>query len=73
MHLFDLSGPRQAEALLEGRLDAGFVGFAFEADTAGLRKRKVGACAFVAALPKTHRAARSATVSLVGDGCRRGR
>jgi DNA-binding transcriptional LysR family regulator len=64
VHLFDLSAPEQAEALLEGRLDAGFIGFAHEADTPGLSKRKVGSCAFVAVLPKDHRAARKSTIPL---------
>jgi DNA-binding transcriptional LysR family regulator len=62
VHLFDLSPQQQREALHEGRLDAGFVGF--EADTAGLQKRKVGSCTFVAVLPKEHRAARKTLVPL---------
>ncbi len=64
VHLFDLPPLEQAQALIEGRLDAGFIGFAHEADSAGLNKRKVGACSFVAALPKDHPAARKAVVSL---------
>jgi LysR family transcriptional regulator, benzoate and cis,cis-muconate-responsive activator of ben and cat genes len=64
VHLFDLSATQQAEALAEGRLDAGFIGFAFEADAADLRKRKVASCKFVAALPQKHRIARSAKISL---------
>jgi DNA-binding transcriptional LysR family regulator len=64
VHLFDMTATQQAEALVEGRLDAGFIGFAYEADGAGLAKRKVGTCAFVAALPKAHPAARKAKVSL---------
>ncbi len=64
MHLFDLSAVQQAEFLKAGRLDAGFIGFAHEADAAGLRKLKVGTCRFVAALPADHRAARRALVSL---------
>jgi len=70
VNLFDLSALQQAEALLEGALDAGFIGFAHEADTAKLNKRKVGSCAFVAALPKSHRAARKPAIhlsSLAGD------
>jgi DNA-binding transcriptional LysR family regulator len=64
VHLFDLSALEQAEALIEGRLDAGFIGFAHEADTPGLSKRKIGSCAFVAALPKDHPAARKSTIQL---------
>src|SRR4051812_44527569 len=64
VHLFDLPPLEQAKALLEGRLDAGFIGFAHEADAAGLKTQKVGACTFVAALPKAHRAARKSTVPL---------
>ena len=62
VHLFDLSPQQQRDALAEGRLDAGFIGF--EADAAGLQKRKIGACSFVAVLPKGHRAARKATIPL---------
>jgi len=62
VHLFDLSPQQQREALAQGTLDAGFIGF--EADTAGLQKRRIGACSFVAVLPKGHRAARKATVPL---------
>jgi DNA-binding transcriptional LysR family regulator len=64
VHLFDLAPLEQARELLEGRLDAGFIGFAQEADGAGLSKRKIASCEFVAALPKTHRAARGRKVEL---------
>src|SRR5258706_10261906 len=64
VHLFDLPPLEQAQALIEGRLDAGFIGFAHEADAAGLSKRKIGACTFVAALPQGHRAARKSSVPL---------
>jgi LysR family transcriptional regulator, benzoate and cis,cis-muconate-responsive activator of ben and cat genes len=64
VHLFDLAPLEQARAILEGRLDAGFIGFAHEANSAGLSKRKVGVCAFVAALPKDHPAARKSVVQL---------
>jgi DNA-binding transcriptional LysR family regulator len=64
VHLFDLAPLAQARAILEGRLDAGFIGFAHEANSAGLSKRKVGSCAFVAALPKNHRAVRKSVVPL---------
>src|SRR6185295_4841378 len=64
VNLFDLTATQQAAALSEGRLDVGFIGFAHEADAAALRKRKVGACDFVAALPTTHPAARKSKVPL---------
>jgi DNA-binding transcriptional LysR family regulator len=64
VHLFDLTGTQQAEGLMEGRLDAGFVGFAHEADAPGLAKRKVGECELVAALPENHPAAKRRTVPL---------
>jgi DNA-binding transcriptional LysR family regulator len=64
VNLFDLTATQQAESLVSGRLDAGFIGFAQEADAAGLAKRKVGSCCFVAALPANHRAARKSHVSL---------
>src|SRR6185503_6517758 len=64
VNLFDMTATQQAEALREGRLDTGFIGFAHEADAARLAKRRVGACTFVAALPQNHPAARQAKVSL---------
>jgi DNA-binding transcriptional LysR family regulator len=64
VNLFDMTATQQAAALVEGKLDAGFIGFAQEADAAGLEKRRVGACALVAALPKAHRAARKSKVTL---------
>jgi DNA-binding transcriptional LysR family regulator len=64
VHLFDLAPLKQVRGILEGRLDAGFVGFEHEANSAGLSRRKVGSCAFVAALPKDHRAARKSVVPL---------
>jgi DNA-binding transcriptional LysR family regulator len=64
VHLFDLAPLAQAQAILERRLDAGFIGFAHEANTAGLEKRKVGVCTFVAALPKDHPAARKTVIPL---------
>jgi DNA-binding transcriptional LysR family regulator len=64
IHLFDLAPMEQARAILEGRLDAGFIGFEHEARSRGLSKRKVGACEFVAALPKDHRCARRRVVEL---------
>jgi DNA-binding transcriptional LysR family regulator len=64
IHLFDLAPLAQARAIVEGRLDAGFIGFAHEANCAGLSKRRVGSCAFVAALPKKHPAARKSIIPL---------
>ncbi len=64
VHLFDLTPVEQAAALVEGRLDAGFIGFADEADAAGLSKQLAGACEFVAALPAGHPAAKSSRVPL---------
>jgi len=62
VHLFDLSPQQQREALADGRLDAGFIGF--EDDAAGLQSRKIGTCSFVAVLPKDHHAARKAALPL---------
>jgi DNA-binding transcriptional LysR family regulator len=64
VNLLDLTATQQADMLGEGRLDLGFIGFAFEADAARLAKRKVGECAFVAALPAKHPAARKRKVAL---------
>jgi DNA-binding transcriptional LysR family regulator len=64
VNLFDQTATRQAAALAEGRLDAGLIGFAHEADAVGLAKRRIGSCRFVAALPAGHRAARRRLVSL---------
>lgn len=54
VNLFDLSAAQQSRALATGKLDAGFIGFAFEADSARLAKRIVGKTEFVAALPDNH-------------------
>lgn len=64
VNLFDLTATQQAEALGTGKLDLGFIGFAFEADAARLTKRKVSRCTFMAALPKEHPAAGKRTVAL---------
>ncbi len=64
VHLFDLLPLAQAQALLEGRLDAGFIGFAHEAAADGLQRQKIGTCKFVAVLPKNHRAVRQSRVAL---------
>jgi DNA-binding transcriptional LysR family regulator len=64
VHLFDLTPPEQIDALARGHLDAGFIGFADEADAAGLHKKKVGSCNFVAVLPEDHRAAKQKRIRL---------
>ncbi len=64
VNLFDLSANEQASMLVEGRLDAGFIGFAQEADVARLEKLKVGSCDFVAVLPEKHPCARKPKVPL---------
>jgi DNA-binding transcriptional LysR family regulator len=64
VNLFDLTATQQAEALGRGKLDLGFIGFAFEADAARLAKQRVGRCAFMAALPEKHPAATKRKVPL---------
>jgi DNA-binding transcriptional LysR family regulator len=64
VNLFDQSATQQARALAEGKLDLGFIGFAYEPDAARLAKRKVGECAFMAALPRKHPLARKRTIEL---------
>jgi DNA-binding transcriptional LysR family regulator len=64
VNLFDLTALQQAEALTQGRLDLGFIGFAYEANSARLAKRRVGACSFMAVLPAHHPAARRRKVAL---------
>ena len=64
VHLFDLTAIQQTQGIAQGNLDLGFVGFAQEANAAGLAKRKIGESGFVVALPKTHRAARRRRVPL---------
>lgn len=66
VNLFDLSATDQAEQLVAGRLDAGFIGFAEEADEVGLEKQTIGQCRFVAALPAGHPAAAVAEIELAG-------
>jgi DNA-binding transcriptional LysR family regulator len=63
-HLFDLTPMEQARALLDGTLDAGFIGFAHEAEAPGLSRRQVGVCAFVVALPQGHPQARQKKIRL---------
>ena len=64
VHLFDLSANQQASDLKEGKIDGGFIGFAMEADLAGLAKRKIGSCRFLAALPIDHPAVKMKAVHL---------
>jgi len=64
VHLFDLSATQQAFDLKEGKIDGGFIGFALEADLAGLSKHKIGTCHFLAALPADHPAANRKSVPL---------
>jgi DNA-binding transcriptional LysR family regulator len=64
VNLFDMTAPQQSAAILEDRLDAGFIGF--EQDAAGphLARKNIGSCAFILALPQDHRAAKSKSVDL---------
>lgn len=64
VNLFDLSAVEQAGMLAAGKIELGFIGFAFEADAAKLAKRKVGKCSFMAALPSVHPAAQQRRVEL---------
>jgi len=64
VNLFDMTAPQQTAALLEGRLDAGFIGFAKDAAAPELVRRKIGACSLMVALPEKHPAARRKTVDL---------
>ena len=64
VNLFDYTAIEQAQALLEGRLDAGFIGFADEAEAVGLAKVKVGETTFQAVLPEAHPAARQSRIPL---------
>jgi DNA-binding transcriptional LysR family regulator len=63
-HLFDLPPAEQARALLAGKLDAGFIGFACEAGVPGLSQRKIGVCRFIAAIPRGHPLARQPKIKL---------
>lgn len=62
--LADLSATEQGRALAANELDAGFIGFAFEAESARLQTREIGQTRFVVALPHGHPLARAKTVSL---------
>lgn len=54
VNLYDLSAAEQGKALAAGRLHAGFIGLAFEAEAAGLPMERVGSTRFVVALPEDH-------------------
>jgi DNA-binding transcriptional LysR family regulator len=62
--LFDMTATQQGRALAANKLDAGFIGFSFEADSAHLEKGSVGATRFLIALPAGHRLAARPSVSL---------
>ncbi|HTI70998.1 MAG TPA: LysR substrate-binding domain-containing protein [Candidatus Limnocylindria bacterium] len=64
INLFDLTATEQAERIAAGELDAGFIGFAEEADGAGLTRKAVGQSRFVAALPEGHPAAAKKEIDL---------
>jgi DNA-binding transcriptional LysR family regulator len=64
MNLLDMTPAQQARDLLDRRLDAGFIGFAQDADSMGLMKRKVADCRFVAVLKKDHPAAHKSKLTL---------
>lgn len=64
VNLLDLTASRQARALVEGKIDLGFIGFSDEPDGAGLERRQIGECEFVAALPSHHPGARRRRVDL---------
>jgi DNA-binding transcriptional LysR family regulator len=64
INLFEMTAIQQAEALLTGKLDLGMIGFALEADRAGLACRRVGSCEFVVVVAKEHPAARKTVVPL---------
>ena len=63
VHLFDWTGTQQNEALLQGTLDAGFLGFAEDA-TSSLARQSVGKCALHAVLPQSHPLARKRQLRL---------
>jgi DNA-binding transcriptional LysR family regulator len=62
--LHDMAATEQAQAIRDGRLDAGFIGFAHEADAAALAMQRVGSSRFMVALPARHPAARKPRVSM---------
>jgi DNA-binding transcriptional LysR family regulator len=64
VNLLDITATAQAEALISGELDVGFIGFAYEADAARLAKKCIGTCDFIATLPENHPASRKGKVPL---------
>jgi DNA-binding transcriptional LysR family regulator len=62
--LFDMSAVEQGRALADGRIDAGFIGLAFEAEAARLEKHRVGSTRFVIVLPECHPLGRSRKIKL---------
>lgn len=64
VHLLDMNAAEQAIALRKGTIDAGFIGFAEEADGARLPKIRVGSARFMAVLPKKHAQAKRKRVDL---------
>jgi DNA-binding transcriptional LysR family regulator len=64
VHLFDMAAAEQSKALAQGKLDAGFIGLAFEAESAGLAMQRMGTTRFVVALPKRHPLAKRRAVNL---------
>lgn len=64
VNLFDMTSPQQSTALKEGRIDAGFIGFADDATDPALGHKKIGPCSFVVALPENHPASKKKAVDL---------
>jgi DNA-binding transcriptional LysR family regulator len=64
VNLFDLTATQQSKLLLDGQLDAGFIGFGQEANREQLSRVCVGNCDFIAVLPAAHRLARKRSIDL---------
>jgi DNA-binding transcriptional LysR family regulator len=64
IHLLDLTATEQVSGLEKGSIDAGFIGFADEADTAGLQRKQIGECQFVVAIPERHSLAKTRKIDL---------
>jgi DNA-binding transcriptional LysR family regulator len=64
LNLFDLSASQQSSALTAGRLDFGFIGTRWEAESAHLSHAAIAPCTFQLALPFNHRFARRARIDL---------
>lgn len=64
VNLFDMSAAEQGRELAAGRIDAGFIGLAFEAEAARLTKEQVGSTRFVIALPENHPLAKARSIKL---------